>query len=144
LRRTLIFGGLVAMLSFATGALGSTKHYRGPIEQGGHVTFDTKVKHHKTKKVKRFYFFDVKLKCDENTLRINNRTPFDFPVPPMKVKHRRFHGDFYNADFKTGGHVKGEFTNHFKNAEGTLRVRGNPAGLHNCDTGTVDWTARKQ
>jgi hypothetical protein len=62
----------------------------------------------------------------------------------MKVKHRKFHGDFYNSDFKTGGHVKGKFTDHFRNVAGTLRVNGRPPSLGKCDSGTVDWTAKKQ
>ena len=61
--------------AFAAVATGAVKHYRGPVQQGGHVTFQTKVKHHKTKSVKRFYFFDVALKCDEATFPISNRRP---------------------------------------------------------------------
>jgi hypothetical protein len=150
LRRTLIIGGTVATLAFAAVALGSVKHYRGPIQQGGHLTFDTKVKHHKTKKVKKFFFFKVKLECENSPppgdpIPISNKSPIEFPIPTMKVKHRRFHGSFYNADFKTKGEVEGELTDHFTKAEGTLRVHGRPiTGFGKCDTGTVDWTAEKQ
>jgi hypothetical protein len=145
LKRILIVGGLVATLAFAGVAAGAVKHYRGPIQQGGHVTFQTKVKHHKTKSVKRFYFFDVTMTCDEQTFQISNRTPLNFPVPPMKVRHREFHGTF--SQLGGTGRVTGQFTHHFKHASGTLRVHAKhiqDTPLHNCDTGTVDWTAEKQ
>ena len=118
------------------------------IEQGGHVTFDTKVKHHKAKKVKKFYFFDVTFTCEEGPVKefpISNRKPLDFPVPPMRVKHREFHGTF--SQLGGTGRIKGEFTDHFKRAAGTLRVHAKhiqDTDFRNCDTGTVDWTAEKR
>lgn len=139
---------MVATLAFAAVALGSVKHYRGPIQQGGHVTFDTKVKHHKTKSVKKFYFFDVTFSCEKppgTEFPISNRTPFDLPVPPMEVKHREFHGTF--SQLGGTGRIKGEFTDHFKQAAGTLRVHAKHiegTQFRNCDTGTVNWTAEKQ
>jgi hypothetical protein len=145
----LVAAALVATVAFAAVALGAVKHYRGPIEQGGHVTFDTKVKHHKTKKVKKFFFFKVKLDCENSPtgdpILISNKSPIEFPIPVMRVRHRKFHGSFYNADFKTRGEVEGKFSDHFRSAEGTLRVHGRPiTGFGKCDTGTVDWTAKKQ
>ena len=145
MKRTLIAAGVVATLAFAAVALGSVKHYRGPVQQGGHVTFDTKVKHHRAKKVRKFYFFDVTLTCDEATFPISNRTPLNFPVPSMKVKHGEFHGTF--SQLGGTGRVQGEFTDHFKQVSGTLRVHAKhitDTQLHNCDTGTVKWTAEKQ
>jgi hypothetical protein len=145
LKRILIVGGLVATLAFAAMAMGAVKHYRGPIQQGGHVTFQTKVKHHKTKRVKNFYFFDLKLTCDEAAFLISNKRPLNFPVPPMRVRHREFHGTF--SQLGGTGRVTGKFTNHYKDAAGTLRVHAKHiqnTGFHNCDTGTVNWTAEKQ
>jgi hypothetical protein len=145
MKRVVLVAGLIGALAFAAVATGAVKHYRGPIEQGGRVTFQTKVKHHKVKKVKKFYFFDVELTCDEQAFPISNRTPLNFPVPPMKVKHREFHGTF--SQLGGTGRVKGEFTDHFKRANGTLRVHAKhiqDTPFHNCDTGTVDWTASKQ
>ena len=145
MKRTLIGAGLVATLAFAAVALGAVKHYRGPIEQGGRVTFDTKVKHHRAKRVKRFYFFDVKLTCDEATFPISNRTPLNFPVPPMNVKHREFHGTF--SQLGGTGRIKGTFTDHFKQAAGTVRLHAKHiqgTNFHNYDTGTDDCTAEKQ
>ena len=57
-------------------AAGAVKHYRGPIQQGGHVTFQTKVKHGKTKRVKSFYFFKLKLyvRCTATLSRSATRT----------------------------------------------------------------------
>jgi hypothetical protein len=149
MKRTLVVVGLVATLAFATVALGAIKHYRGPIQGGGHVTFDTKVKHHKTKRVKNFFFFKVKLSCENSPnpdpIPISNQSPIKFPIPAMRVRHRRFHGSFYNADFRTRGEVEGKFTHHYRKAEGTLRVHGHPiTGFGKCDTGTVAWTAEKQ
>ena len=149
MKRAFITGTLIATLVFATMALGAVKQYRGPIEQGGHVTFDTKVKHHKTKKVKKFFFYKVKLSCENSPqpdpLPISNKSPIEFPIPVMRVRHRKFHGSFFKAEFKTRGEVEGEFSDGFRSAEGTLRVHGRPIqGWGKCDTGTVDWTAEKQ
>jgi hypothetical protein len=149
LKRILIVGGLVATLAFAAMAMGAVKHYRGPVQQGGHVTFQTKVKHHKTKRVQQFFFFKVKLVCDNpppsGDPLISNKTPLRFPIPPMRVRHRHFHGKFSNQSFNTSGEAEGDFTDHYRNAEGTLRVHGKPVpAWGKCDTGTVNWTAEKQ
>ena len=125
MKRTLIAAGLVATLAFAAIALGAVKHYRGPIEQGGNVTFDTKVKHHKVKNVKSFFFYKLTLSCEDGELPNLTNDPI-FPIPPMTVDHREFHGDFYNAEFKTSGHVKGAFSDHFRKASGTLEDQGPP------------------
>jgi hypothetical protein len=148
MKRILIATGLVATLAFAAVALGAVKHYRGPVAQGGHVTFDSKVKRHKAKRVKSFFFFKVKLSCEDSPtgdpIPISNKSPIELPIPAMKVKHRRFHGSFYKAEFKTRGEVEGTFTDHYSAAHGTLRVHGRPiSGFGECDTGTVDWTAQK-
>jgi len=80
------------------------------------------------------------------TIPISNRRPLKFPIPPMRVRHRRFHSSFSNSDFKTSGEVHGRFTHHYRKAKGTLRVHGRPLGAMQgkCDTGTDDWTASKQ
>jgi hypothetical protein len=145
MRRALLLGGLVGALACAAVAAGAVKHYRGPIQQGGHVTFQTKVTRHKVKRVKRFYFYDVTLTCDEQTFPISNRTPLNFPVPPMRVRHREFHGTF--SQLGGTGRIKGEFRDHYRRANGTLRVHAKhiqDTPFHNCDTGTVDWTAKKR
>jgi hypothetical protein len=152
MRRALFVAALATTLAFAAVALGSVKHYAGPVEQGGNVTFDTKVRHHRAKRVNSFYFFKLRLTCEKappgasNTIKISNKSPIDFPIPPMKVKHRKFDGSFYKEEFKTRGEVEGEFTNHYRKAAGTLRVHGRPLGAAygNCDSTTVDWTAEKQ
>jgi hypothetical protein len=149
MKRILVAIALVATLALAAAALGAVKHYRGPIQQGGHVTFDTKVKHHKTKKVKKFFFFKVELSCESSPnpdpIPISNKSPIELPIPSMKVRHREFHGSFYKAEFKTRGEVEGELSDHFRTAHGTLRVHGRPIqGFGKCDTGTVSWTASKR
>src|SRR5262245_60934891 len=107
MKRVVAIAGLVGALAFAGVAVGAVKHYAGPIHQGGNVTFDTKVRHGKTKQVKSFYFFKLKLTCEKaphgasNTIKISNQSPLNFPIPPTRVKHRQFHGSFYKADFKT-------------------------------------------
>jgi hypothetical protein len=135
-------GGLVLTLAFAAAALGATKHYKGPVTQGGQVKFTLQSKHGK-RKVKNFLFSGVTLTCE-------GRDPFaitnnGFPVPAMRVRHRHFHGAF--SQLGGTGDIKGDFNHHYRKATGTLRVhaqhiQGTP--LHNCDTGTVNWTAEKQ
>jgi hypothetical protein len=146
MKRILIGIGLVAVLAFAALALGSVRHYKGPVDQGGRVKFDTRVDQGKVKAVKRFYFFDLPLTCERSPrhVLISNRRPLNFPFPTMKVKAREFHGDFSNSDFHTRGHVEGQFNRHFTKAAGTLRVQGHPFGAQNkCDTGTDDWHAHR-
>jgi hypothetical protein len=146
-KRALVGVGLVAALAFAAVAMGAIKHYHGTVDQGGTVSFQTKVRHHKAKRVKNFFFYKVTLTCEGGaSIPISNRKPLKFPIPPMKVRHRRFHGSFSNSDFKTSGEVHGKFTHHYRKAKGTLRVHGRPLGAMQgkCDTGTDDWTANKQ
>jgi hypothetical protein len=140
MRRALIGTGLVALLPLAAVAVGSVKHYHGPVDQGGSVKFNTKVRHGKVKSVKSFVFSKVDMTCDPpfGTRPIGNGA---FPVPSMRVRHRKFHGDF--SQFGGHGHIRGKFADHFRKADGTLRVNGDPAGLHNCDTGIDDWHAEK-
>ncbi len=149
MKRVVLVAGLVGALACAAVAVGAVKHYRGPIRQGGHVTFETKVRHHRVKRVEEFFFFKVKLYCENSPtgdpIPISNKSPIKFPIPPMRVRQRQFRGSFYNAEFKTRGEVEGEFSDHYRRAQGTLRVHGRPiSGFGKCDTGTVDWTARKQ
>ena len=145
MKRVVLVAGLAAALVWVAVATGAVKHYAGPIQQGGNVAFDTKVKHGKTKRVKSFFFYKLTLTCEHgDPIKVSNDPVF--PIPPMKVSHRAFHGSFYKADFKTRGEVDGTFTDHYRKAHGTLRVHGRPFGASRgkCDTGTVDWTASKQ
>jgi hypothetical protein len=149
MRRVVLVAGLAAALVWVAVAAGAVKDYRGPVKQGGHVTFQTKVKRGKTKRVTSFFFFKVKLSCENSPtgdpIPISNKSPIKLPIPAMKVRNRKFHGSFYKAEFKTRGEVDGEFTHHYRTAEGTLRVHGRPInGFGKCDTGTVDWSASKQ
>ena len=132
------------MLGFAaTVAFGAIKHYEGDVQQGGTVRFQTKVKHQKTKKVKKFLFAGVTFTCEGTPpFPISNQ---GFPVPAMKVHHRKFHGTF--SQLGGTGRIRGKFKHHYWRAEGTLRVSADQiedTPLHDCDTGTLDWTARKQ
>jgi hypothetical protein len=142
MKRTLIGIGLVATLAFAAVALAGTRHYKGPVKQGGNVQFDLVAKNG-VKRVKSFGFSGVSMTCDPptGTIKINND---QFPVPTMKVKkHRKFGGTF--SKFGGHGHISGQFTKHFRKATGTLRVNGKQIvnALNNCDTGTLDWRVHK-
>ncbi len=151
MKRTLIAAVAVATLAFAAVAVAAPPHYRGPIKQGGYVTFQTEVKQQQ-RRVTKFYFFNLKLTCEKapkgasNTIKISNKSPLNFPVPPMTVKNGQFHGSFYKEEFKTRGAVTGAFSDHNLKAAGTLRVYGHPLGsaYGKCDSGTVNWTAKKQ
>jgi hypothetical protein len=105
-----------------------------------------------TEAVTKFYFFDLKLTCEKapqgasKTIKISNKSPLNFPVPPMAIKNGQFHGSFYKEEFKTRGEVTGAFSDQGQKAAGTLRVHGRPLGsaYGNCDSGTVRWNAKKQ
>lgn len=151
MRRTLVAALAVAMLAPAAVAIAAPLPYRGPINPGGYVTFQTEVKEHQ-KRVTKFYFFDLKLTCEKapkgasKTIKISNKSPLNFPVPPMAVKNGQFHGSFYKQEFNTRGEVTGAFSDQGQKAAGTLRVHGRPLGsaYGKCDSGAVRWTAKKQ
>jgi hypothetical protein len=151
MRRTLIVALAVAMLAPAAVAIAAPPHYRGPIKTGGYITFQTEVKQQQ-RRVTKFYFFDLKLTCEKapkgasKTIKISNKSPLNFPVPPMAVKNGTFHGSFYKEQFKTRGEVTGAFSDQGQKVAGTLRVHGRPLGsaFGNCDSGTVRWNAKKQ
>ena len=74
MKRLVIVAGLAADAGWVAVAAGAVKHYAGPIQQGGNVAFDTKVKHGKTKRVKSFFFYKLKLTCEKARRRRRSRS----------------------------------------------------------------------
>ena len=139
-------------------------HFEGTVEGGGGVHFDTKIRKGKTKQLVSADITQVPVSCDERNGLLNLQI---LPEPGLgiagthvygdypRVKHRSFR--FTPEDQPGGPTVKfrGKFNKKGKKATGTYRAQGDlllgpvyksggvvPA--HNCDTGTVEWSARKK
>ncbi len=139
-RITIICAALVAALVLAATALAATKHYRGTIKENsnGSVAFTGVKKDRKIVKVKNFVFNLAPSKCADGTHFFSNP---NLPIGPMRVTRREFNGSIHVS---TGGNVRahGEFTNHYRKAEGTIKFSGDLASGQDC-TGTDHWTAHK-
>jgi hypothetical protein len=140
MKRMVTCAALVVALVLAATAVAATKHYQGTIKEDsrGSVSFTGVKKHRKIVKVKNFVFGFAPAECDDGTHFFNNG---GLPIGPMKVRHRHFHGSIHVS---TGGDVKarGEFKNHYRKAEGTIKFSGDLASGQNC-TGTDHWKAHK-
>ena len=155
-----IVGMLVAALAgTAIAAAAKYGHFEGKMEGGGKIHFDTKIGKGKTKQVSADTFTKVPVSCDERNGLLNLQiVPEAGPGianatqvvgdNSLRVKHRSFR--FTPEDQPGGATIKfrGKFNKKGKKATGTYRAQGDFSidGViaHNCDTGTVEWSARKQ
>ncbi len=135
----------------SSSAMTKTKSFSGTVAGGGTITFKAttvtkKVRHkHHVKKtviVKTILPGDpviegVPITCTEGSTVFS----WGFNGDPIKVKQRAFNPSF------TGGGVtvfRGEFNKNGDRANGVFRHQGDfPPTAHNCDTGTVHWSASR-
>ena len=141
MKRIFVCAGLVVALVFATTAFAVTRHFSGTVQGGGTVTFATKFRHGKTKKViPPMKFRSVPISCDQGDTILN----YTLAGSPIKVTNRKF-TYLGSPNRPSQAKITGTFTNHGKNAHGTFRDHGTFANGTDtgCDTGTVNWTAHK-
>jgi hypothetical protein len=134
---------LTLTLVFAAIAVASIRHYRGAVEEGGSVRFETKVRNGEPIKVRRFVFNRVPMECDDGASTVGD---VGTPPPAMRVNaEHRFHGDFTSAQGRKRLRIRGRFRDGERKARGTLRVWGDfGGGATNCDTGRTHWRAKRR
>jgi hypothetical protein len=142
MRRVLAFVTLAAVVAGAGVALASSSDYTGTVKGGGSVLLRIK-KSHGVRKVARFDFQHVGLKCKGKHRTATGNLSFTKPV-----KNHEFSIRGVNSK---GGviRVNGKVTHKGKTAKGTIRLDGRIhvdgiAGFaHNCHSGVNHWTAKR-
>jgi hypothetical protein len=135
---------LMGVLVAPSTASAATRGFEGTVQGGGELSFETKVKKGKTKQVLTpLDITTVPLSCTEG----NGLLDLQITGDPLKVKNRSFR---LTPQDQPGGQTftfRGKFNKKGKKATGTYRAQGDFSfGAvigHNCDTGTVEWSARK-
>jgi hypothetical protein len=143
MKRYPIVLALFVALAVPAIAIAGVRHFNGPIDPSGSVSFDTKVRHGRIVKVKSGLDFNhLPMTCNEGGRTISGG--FDFA---MKLNHRHFSGTgIYNSSAGRGTvAVSGRFKRHGHKAVGTINGHGNfaPEGnsITGCHSGTLDWRA---
>ena len=140
---------VVMLMPATSSAKVKTRSYSGSVSGGGTIKFKAttvakKVRHkgHVKKTVRvtsilpaETVLDDVPITCTEGSTVL----AWGFNGDPIKVKQRSFNPGF------TGDGVtvfRGKFNKKANKATGTFRRQGDfPPTAHNCDTGTVHWSA---
>ncbi len=128
-------------------ALAGTSTLKGKLETAtgeGRVAFELKRKANGTRKVVRWRWKELPITCDQG-----DRTHSDyFKHYPLKVAQDR---SFYGKGLRDRRHpedyaeVTGSFPAHtWRNASGTFEVSGDTSQGTNCDSGVVNWTAKRR
>jgi hypothetical protein len=143
-RVLIVCAALLVTLALATSAFSVTRHFSGTSEGlGGSVTFATKFKKGKTKKILTPIEFDtLPISCDQGNTFLDYRK--EGKAIKVNKRTRKF-----SYETKPGGPnrttIKGKFNKKGKKAHGTIRSRGTfgDGSATGCDTGELDWTAEK-
>jgi hypothetical protein len=147
MKRYPIVLALFVALAVPAIAIAGVRHFKGPIDPSGNVSFDTKVRHGRIVKVKSgnpgFEFNHLPMTCNEGERTISGGFTF-----AMEVNHRHFSGTgIYNSSAGSGRvAVTGKFKHHGRKAVGTINGRGNFApesgeNITGCHSGKLDWHA---
>lgn len=131
--RTILISAVTAALALAAILAPGASSHGGTVPE---VSFDAKYLHGEPAKVKNFEYANVSVSCNEGAAAANN---FGKPLPPMKVDHRKFVGDFDRDGRQI--EVTGRYNKRLTKITGKIRVRGNVAGLTGCDSGRQRWVA---
>ncbi len=142
---------VAAFVPTASSAKVKTKSFSGTVSGGGTISFEAtivikKVRHKghvkRTVKITSIlpgFLHDVPITCTEGSTSL----AYGFPSDPIKVKQRSFDSSF--TDTHDGMTVfSGKFNKKGKRASGAFRYQADfPPDVHNCDTGTVHWSAAR-
>jgi hypothetical protein len=141
-KRSLICAGIIVALAIPAPTSAGVPDFEGRDRDGGTVSFETKVRHGRIKKVATgFAWKNLYVRCHEGW----SKTDGSF-TRPMRVRHRRFHGTgrTHTAGGEVIARVTGRFSRRENKAHGRIRVHGNfNAGATNCDTGKDRWKAHR-
>jgi hypothetical protein len=141
LKCVLVCIGLTGALVAPSTASAAIRDFSGTVEGGGTITFGTKVKKGKTKKVLLpLQVLDVPISCDQGPATVDYQLNGD----PLKVKNKAFSFTTPPSQQPPTTEIAGKFKRKGKKATGTFRDHGDFDANHtNCDTGEVDWSAKK-
>ena len=123
-------------------ALAGSINYAGAVKGGGTVQLWVK-KAHGHKRVTRFDFQHVHLKCGRRHERATGNLSFTAPVRDNAFKIRgrnsqggliRINGELKKASRKAKGTIR---------LDGAIHVDGRAGFAHNCHSGVNDWSARR-
>jgi hypothetical protein len=137
-----ICAGMIVAMAIPAVTSAGVPDYQGRDRDGGTVSFETKVKQGRVKRVAvGFAWKKLDVDCYEGW----SQTDGSF-TRRMRVRHRRFHG--VGRTHTEGGQViarvTGRFTRRGNKAHGTIRVHGNfNARATDCDTGRDHWKAHR-
>jgi hypothetical protein len=137
-----ICAGMIVAMAIPAATSAGVPDYQGRDRDGGTVSFETKVKQGRVKRVAvGFAWKNLNVRCHEGW----SQTDGSF-TRRMPVRHRRFHG--IGRTHTEGGvviaRVRGRFARRGGKARGMIRVRGNfNAGATSCDTGRDHWKAHR-
>ena len=142
-KRVLVCICLAGALVVPSTASAATRQFSGTVEGGGTITFKTKFKNGKTKKVLLpLVISGVPISCDQGSTMLNYEIAAS--VPAIGVKGNAFSFTTAPNEQPPVAETTGVFNKKGKKASGTFRDHGDFNTTHtNCDTGTVDWTAHK-
>ena len=142
MRRVLVFVTLAAVVAGSGVALASSSDYTGTVKGGGSVLLRIK-KSHGARKVTRFDFQHVGLKCKGKHRTATGNLSFTKPVKNNEFSIR-------GVNSKRGViRVNGKITGKGRTAKGTIRLDGRIhvdgiAGFaRNCHSGVDHWTAKR-
>jgi hypothetical protein len=124
--------------------------YSGAPSSGGTLGFKTKSTHGGKHVVSGFKFSGLTVACTDNPAVPSDSTAGDVPrTIKLDGNHFQFQATANQAEFQSTLSLTGKLTHHRKKAAGTLRVSGAlvPVASGNprpCDSGVVDWTAKRK
>jgi hypothetical protein len=133
-KRLALLAAALASAALATSALGETTSWFGNTTGGDPVNFQVKDPPHGHESVRHFIFGEgIELVCDEAAV-----MGFKDEIGTMRVRHKHFEARKDRGSYIVK--VAGDFKDP-SFATGTVRVKGNWAGYHHCDTGVLSWSA---
>jgi len=137
--RQSVGAGLAIALLVPAAALAARRVIHGPAGGGsGTVDITLVAKHGKVKKLTRFEFNNIQVKCTGFPPSAASGT---FPHTIKVATDGKFHASVKQNGGRVTYTVRGHFSSQDK-AAGTLRIRGTVPGCAKADSGKVRWSAK--
>jgi hypothetical protein len=141
MRKLLVMAVLALVVpASALAEFSGDRFFKGPVAGGVNnalVEFRAHFKNGRATKIEHFDWANVPTQCQSGSSSIAGKTSFT-----MKVDNKgQFDGSGDVPATNSTVKVTGDFDKKFKEASGSLRVKGSGAGCANGDTGKLHWTA---
>ncbi len=145
MRKFVALGAVAALGFFPSAGLAGDNKYEGDFSGSGQLSFEVE-KRNAGKKVVHFKFRDLAVNCGGVPKLTAGKNTFAISVKNQKFETQAVVGD--PNDPKSKLVLKGELNRN--KADGTLRVfgskvnvGGDPPERDECNSGTVDWAAKR-